>query len=116
MKPRPTNSQESIATIPKQVHGEFLFKSRAHEIFMETRPKIVVPIPLDMPGGCSNLNYSLYRPQLFTNSNVYLNCPIWHRPLEPIIRTLNDDYRESRREYFNNAYRIILEDMRDMNK
>lgn len=132
-KLRPTNPSESLATISNLHKNSFAFKSRAHEVFMETRPKVVVPIPLDMPGGCGNLNYSLYRPQLFTSSNVYLNCPIWQipgslenigptgitssqGPLEPVIRTLNDEYRESRLEYFDSAYRIIREDMRDMNK
>ena len=105
---------------PLPTQGTFSFQSRDHDIFMETRPKVIKPIPMDMPGGQCNFNYSLYsptiQPQLFTSSNVYLNCPIWSRPLEPMIRVINDDYRKSRYDSIDDVHRIIFEDMQYMNK
>ena len=96
--------------------GTFSFTATEHDVFMLTRPKTVKPIPLDMPGGCGNLNYSLYRPQLFTTSNVYLDCPIWRRPLETKTEKHMTEYMDNRWNAFDNAYRIIFEDMREMNK
>jgi hypothetical protein len=101
---------------PLPTQGTFSFHSRDHDIFMETRPKVIKPIPMDMPGGQCNFNYNLYTPQLFTSSEVYLNCPIWRQPLQPMIQVINDDYRKSRYDSIDDVHRIIFEDMRDMNK
>ena len=106
---------ESLKT-SKPTQGTFSFTFPAHNIFMQTRPQIIKPIPLDMPGGCGNLNYSLYRPQLFTNSNIYLDCPIWRRPLETKTEKHMTEYMDNRLNAFDDAYRIIFEDMREMNK
>ena len=115
--PIPTVKCNTIgAQIPLPTQGTFSFKSLEHDLFMETRPNVIRPIPLDMPGGQCNFSYVPYQRQLFTSSNVYLNCPIWRRPLEPELRIVNDEYRQSRYDGITDAHRLIFEDMRELNK
>jgi len=81
------------------------------DIYMATRPKRIIPLPIDYPQVCAsnNLNYKLYQKQLTTSSNNYLNSPIWNKPV-------SRSYDIKQRSFINGTNRIILEDMQELNK
>ena len=103
--------------ITQPTRGTFSFLSNDGEIFMKTRPVVIKPIPMDIqPEGPCNFNFKRYAPQLFTSSNIYLDSPIWRRPLENTFRINNLDYRRARYDGIYDIHRLILEDMKEMNK
>jgi hypothetical protein len=80
------------------------------DTYLATRPKRIIPLPINYPQGASNnLNFRLYQKQLTTSSNNYLNSPIWNKPV-------SRSYDIKQRNFINGTNRIILEDMQELNK
>lgn len=85
-------------------------KINDYETYLSTRPKKTFPLPLDFPNVCesNNLNYKLYQERLTTSSNVYLNSPIYNKPV-------SRSYYNMQKKFINGSYKIVLQDMQELN-
>lgn len=89
-------------------------KFTEYNTYLSTKPNIINPIPLNIKNGCNTLNYKPFQLKLNTNSDIYLNNPIWHKPLQTSYLELNNNYFKSRINNIDNIQKIIYEDIKEL--